>query len=189
VLHVVRHGRTEANARGVLLGRTDPPLSDLGRRQARALAEIVPADARVISSPLLRARETAEAFGRRIEVDERWIELDYGTLEGVAPAAVAAEVWRRWRGDPQFVPGGGESLAALGLRVRDACMDLAEEARERDVVVVTHVSPIKAAVAWALRVGDLVAWRLFVGDGSVTRIGVERTGPVLRSFNERPLAD
>ena len=53
----------------------------------------------------------------------------------------------------------------------------------------THVSPIKAAVAWALRVGDLVAWRLFVGDGSVTRIGVERTGLVLRSFNERPLSD
>jgi len=49
--------------------------------------------------------------------------------------------------------------------------------------VVTHVSPMKAAIAWALGVEDLVAWRLWV-DAGVTRIGVDRYGPVLRSFNE-----
>jgi broad specificity phosphatase PhoE len=52
------------------------------------------------------------------------------------------------------------------------------------VVVVTHVSPIKAAVAWALGVGDEVAWRMWVGPASITRIGVAGGVPSLRSFNE-----
>jgi broad specificity phosphatase PhoE len=58
------------------------------------------------------------------------------------------------------------------------------DARDRDVVVVTHVSPIKAAVAWALGVGDEVAWRMWVGPASITRIGVADAVPSLRSFNE-----
>ena len=52
------------------------------------------------------------------------------------------------------------------------------------MVVVSHVSPIKAAIAWALGVGDEVAWRLFVQVASVARIGVGPGGPSLHSFNE-----
>jgi len=52
-------------------------------------------------------------------------------------------------------------------------------------VVVSHVSPIKAGVAWALEVGAEVAWRMFVGLASVTRIEIGRHGPLLVSFNER----
>jgi broad specificity phosphatase PhoE len=69
-----------------------------------------------------------------------------------------------------YAPAGGESLAALGERVRAACEDLAEECAERDVVVVTHVSPLKAAVAWALGVGDEVTWHLYAAPGAVSRI-------------------
>jgi broad specificity phosphatase PhoE len=186
VLVLVRHGQTAENARGLLLGRLDPPLSEVGQRQADALARVVPEDALVLSSPLRRARETAEAFGRPVIVDERWIELDYGTLDGCRPDEVGEDVWRRWRADPTFVPPGGESLSALGKRVRSACDELAGEASQRDVVVVTHVSPIKAAIAWALDVGDDIAWQMFVRDGSIARIRVDRPAPVLLSFNEMP---
>jgi broad specificity phosphatase PhoE len=185
MLLLVRHGRTDANARGLLLGRADPPLSDEGREQAAALARLLPADARVVTSPLRRSRETADAFGRPVEVDERWVELDYGELDGTPLRDVPIDTWREWRSDPMFVPPGGESLAALGIRVRAACADLVDEVRARDVVVVSHVSPIKAAVAWALGAGDELAWRLFVDVASVARIGVDRWGPSLRSFNER----
>ncbi len=183
MLVLVRHGRTAANARGLLLGRADPPLDDVGRAQAAALAEVVAGARRAVSSPLARTRETAALLGLPVEVDERWIELDYGELDGRPLAEVPAELWRTWRADVGFAPPGGESLAALGSRVRAACADLAAEAAEGDVVVVSHVSPIKAAVAWALGVGDELAWRLHVAPGSVSRVGVRDGVGVLHSFN------
>jgi broad specificity phosphatase PhoE len=185
MLVIVRHGQTGANAEGLLLGRADAPLTELGRRQAAALAAALAPPARVISSPLARARETAAAFAPPVEVDERWVELDYGDLDGMHPGAVGPDVWARWRADPKFVPAGGESLHQLGTRVRDACQELAPTAVDRDVVVVTHVSPIKAAVAWALGVGDEVAWRLFVADASVCKVAVRPEGPALVAFNHQ----
>lgn len=183
---LVRHGQTDANARGLLLGRADPPLSDLGRRQAAALAACIPADARVVASPLQRTRETAAAFDRPVEIDERWIELDYGTFDGQPVADVPADVWREWRADPHYIPGGGESLVMLGNRVRAACEELLDEARDRDVVIVSHVSPIKAAIGWALGTGDEVGWRLFVRVASIARVAIGPWGPSLLSFNEEP---
>ena len=82
MLFVVRHGRTAANASGLLLGRLDPDLDELGVRQATAAAAALGSVDRVVSSPLLRTRHTAEAFGREVEVDDRWIEMDYGEFDG-----------------------------------------------------------------------------------------------------------
>jgi broad specificity phosphatase PhoE len=137
----------------------------------------------VVASPLRRARDTAAAFGVAVEVDERWIELDYGELDGLPPSAVAEDVWVRWRTDASFTPPGGESLAALGIRVRSACESLADAAASAVVVVVTHVSPIKAAMAWALDVPETIAWRMYVEDASVSRIDISPAGPVMRWFN------
>lgn len=189
---VVRHGRTAANAGGLLLGRADPPLDSEGERQAAALAlACLPLDvARIVSSPLGRCRRTAATIAAAIdgnvpvEVDERWIELDYGEFDGRPMGEIPAATWAEWRADPAWCPPGGESLADLGLRVRAAAEALVDEATERDVVVVSHVSPIKAAVAWALGVGDEVAWRMWVAPASITRIGCSGRSPSLRAFNE-----
>jgi broad specificity phosphatase PhoE len=83
-----------------------------------------------------------------------------------------------------FTPPGGESLVALGQRVRTALDELFPMAGDGTVVVVTHVSPIKAAVAWALGVGEEVAWRTHVTPASITRIRVGAGGPVLAGFND-----
>lgn len=188
MLLLVRHGETAANVDGLLLGRADPPLTDRGRAQASAVAAALPAPTWLISSPLQRARETAAAFGCPIEIDDRWIELDYGELDGRPASALAAADWVRWRADLAYVPPGGESLAALGQRVRAACADLSKAAESGVVTVVTHVSPIKAAAAWALGVPDEIAWRMFVEDASVCRIDIGPGGPVLRWFNRHPPA-
>jgi broad specificity phosphatase PhoE len=184
MLFVVRHGQTAANAAGQLLGRADVLLTETGREQAASLAEAVGRVDLVVSSPLQRARETAAAFGLPVEVDERWTELDYGEYDERPLGDVPAEMWETWRGDTEYAPPGGESLASLGRRVRAACDDIATAAADADVVVVTHVSPIKAAVAWALGVGDDVSWRMFVTLASITRIAISERGPILRSFNE-----
>ncbi len=184
-LIVVRHGRTEANARGLLLGSLDVDLDEVGRRQAKELAATVGPVDRVISSPLARARQTAAAFEQPVEIDDRFIELDYGEYDGLALADVPAAVWSAWRSDVTFAPPGGESLQDLGVRVRAALDDLAAQAAgEETVVVVTHVSPIKAAVGWALGTGDDVTWRLYVAPASLSRVEVTDGRTVMRSFNE-----
>lgn len=188
MLRIVRHGRTAHNAGGRLLGRLDLALDPTGEAQAAALgAALGPVD-RIVTSPLLRTRQTAQAIaaasGAPVEVDERWVELDYGELDGLPLTEVPAELWAAWRADPTFRPPGGETLAELGVRVRAACQALTAEAMTHEVVVVSHVSPIKAAVCWALGVGDEVSWRTFVAPASVTRIGVSARGPVLEAFND-----
>jgi len=191
VLVLLRHGESEANAAGLLLGRTDSPLSERGARQAAALAPLLGNVQRVVSSPLLRARRTAAALGcdTETEIDERWVEVDYGEYEGQPLRAVPAEVWARWRSDPHFRPAGGETLAEVAHRVRLACDELFSEpgrwarADDGDVVVVSHVSPIKAAVAWALSSDEPLDWRLHLSTGSLTRIGWGAEGPVLHAFN------
>jgi broad specificity phosphatase PhoE len=187
VLLLVRHGETAPNVDGLLLGRADPPLTARGEHQARQLAAMLPTPDAVITSPLARARATAAAFGGGVVVDERWIELDYGELDGAAPEDVPGTLWERWRTDPTFAPPGGESLVELGSRVDDACGELVRRAAEEVVIVVSHVSPIKAAVAWALGAGPASAWRMYVEDASVSRVDVDGDGrPVLRWFNRAP---
>jgi broad specificity phosphatase PhoE len=185
VLYLVRHGRTAQNAARLLLGRMDVPLDELGLRQAAALGAVpaLASAARVVSSPLARARETALMIGPPVDVDDRWLEIDYGIYDG-AELSAAPELWAGWDADLEFRPPQGESLADLGRRVRAACDELWEQAATEDVVVVSHVSPIKAAVAWALGVGDELCWRTFLDTASITVVGPGRKGPTLRSFNE-----
>ncbi|HZN16165.1 MAG TPA: histidine phosphatase family protein [Acidimicrobiales bacterium] len=185
MLILVRHGQTATNAEGRLLGRADPPLTALGEQQAAAAAVKVGSVARVISSPLQRAQATAACFGRPVEIDERWIELDYGALENSKLGDVNADFWTNWREDPSLSPPGGESLTALGARVRAACEDLVAQATTEDVVVVSHVSPIKAAVSWALGGDDTMQWRMFLDVAAVSRVAIRDHGPVLVSFGER----
>jgi broad specificity phosphatase PhoE len=185
MLIVLRHGRTAANAAGLLLGRADPPLDEVGRIQASAPAAANGEVSRVVASPLSRAQETAAAFGSVVVTDERWIELDYGEWDGRAVGDVGPDVWASWRTDIHFRPPGGETLAELGVRVRAACDDLVEAAAAGTVVVVTHVSPVKVAVAWALGVGEEVTWHLYVAPASITRIEPRvGGGHVLVSFDE-----
>ena len=191
MLLLVRHGEATANVRGVLLGRTDVPLTERGRAQAEALRPYVASAASVVTSPLARAVATAEALGLPVplELDARWIELDYGEHEGAAPGDLPEDLWRRWQADAAYRPAGGESLEDVGTRVRSACEELfapTGAARQGDVVVVSHVSPIKAAVAWALGAADTVAWRMHLSTGSLTTVGWGRGGALLQAFNVVP---
>lgn len=187
-IFLVRHGRTALNAAGRLQGRVDEPLDALGRDQAarlaRSLSMLIDDDTVVLSSPLARARATAEAFGRPVEIDERWIEMSYGVFDGLPQGDVSPEIWAKWRSDPHFAPEGGESLVAVSERVHEACEELRERALGRRIVVVSHVSPIKAAIAWTLGTDSSTSWRMRLDTAAVTRLSVSRAGVALTSFNE-----
>lgn len=186
---LLRHGRTEANATGLLQGRIDLPLDDFGAEQARRATELLAGATMgeihtVVSSPLIRARQTAEGLGMPVEIDERFVEVDYGEFDGVPLTDIPPATWSQWRSDASFRPPGGESLLDVGERVRAACEDLVLRARdEGTILVVSHVSPIKAAVLWALGIDDGHVWRTHLDTASISLIDVDRGQPVLRGFN------
>ena len=194
VLVLVRHGESELNRRNCLVGRLDPELTDRGEEQARQAGKTLGPVTTLISSPLSRTRRTAELLGLGVplHIDERVIEIDYGDLDGTPLDAIDPKLWEQWFRDPDFAPANGESLATLSQRVTPLLEELfaspgeGARSREGDVVIVSHVSPIKAAVAWALGTDPLLAWRLRLSTGSITRIAYGPQGPQLTGFNELP---
>jgi ribonuclease H / adenosylcobalamin/alpha-ribazole phosphatase len=127
---LVRHGQTASSARHAYSGRSDIPLTQTGREQAAAAAQRLSGagvDA-VISSPLIRARDTAQAIARAtgapLRVDERLTEIDYGPFEGLdrdeAREAIG-DAFEAWRDDPFGAPVPGmEPLADALSRARAA---------------------------------------------------------------------
>lgn len=140
----VRHGRTSWNAERRLQGRTELPLDDIGREQAanagRTLAQWRWSG--VISSPLLRARQTAELIAAALALpapgcDDGLIERDYGAAEGVT-VQDAAERW------PDGEYPGAESALALAARAGSAFDRLL--AQDQPLVVVGHGAFLRAGV-------------------------------------------
>jgi alpha-ribazole phosphatase len=185
----VRHGQTAANEAGRLQGRIDPDLTELGRVQAARLGDHFATQpvTRVIASPLRRAIETAtpiaDAHGLAVEADPRLVELDYGEWDARGLSDVDSDEWARWRADPTFTPPGGESLVDVGARVQSFCDEHVDEPL---LVAVSHVSPIKAAAAWALGGGPELSWRLRLDVGSISRITRGPAGALLLTWNEVP---
>ena len=183
MLLLVRHGETAPNRLGRYVGRADVALTERGLAQAQALAAALPVPDVVVTSPLRRARMTAEVFDAPASIDERWIELDYGSLDQQPVGSLPDAVVERWRREPGFAPPGVETFTDLAKRVHPACESLVDAAIDSVVVVVTHVGPIKASLAWALGVPLTVADRLFVEDAGVSRVDVIDGRPVVRWFN------
>ena len=187
---LARHGETDANRAGLLLGRADPLLNARGRQQAAATAAALADEAApvLLVSPLRRTRDTAQliadATGAPITVDERLIELDYGEWDEHRVADLPADTVERWRADPTFAPPGGESLVDLRRRVAPVAAEALDQAADRTVIVVSHVSPIKAMMLCALGLDDRYAWRFRLDVASICRLGPGPLGPVLVSFNE-----
>jgi broad specificity phosphatase PhoE len=187
VIAFVRHGQTGPNRDGLIIGRSDPSLTEEGRRQAVLLGAILAGEkpATILTSPLVRARETAEAIaaacGLTPEVDERLVELDWGSWEGRPFSGVGASDTEGLRNGVDSTTGG-ESLRSVRERVANFCLDAFQ--RDGLVLAVSHVSPIKAAVAWVLSADDEVAWKMFLGLASITRLASRPAGPLLVSFNE-----
>ena len=195
LLTLVRHGRTTANASNLLQGHVDNPLDEVGVAQAALLAQALQRFGpvtRLISSPLVRARQTADAIrlgtplAFDIEIDTRWIELNYGDYDAQPASSIAPEVWAKWRTDEHFLPPNGETLGELNTRVVDAINDLVGQphgAVSEHIVVVSHVSPIKAAVAWALGVGIETSWRTTLDRASMSTVRLDAHRPSLKTFN------
>ncbi|GAB2915247.1 bifunctional RNase H/acid phosphatase [Rhodococcus aerolatus] len=172
-LVLLRHGQTALSVERRYSGRGNPELTELGRDQAaaaaRRVARLATADpfAAVVSSPLGRARDTAQAaadaLGLPVVVHDGLTETDFGEWEGLTFREAAErdpEVHARWLGDTSVAPPGGESFDAVHRRVRRARDELIAAHGGARVLVVSHVTPIKTLLRMALDVGPGLLFRL-----------------------------
>ncbi|QLL05578.1 bifunctional RNase H/acid phosphatase [Mycobacterium vicinigordonae] len=177
-LLLLRHGQTEFSAQRRYSGRGDPPLNEVGWRQAGLAARYLNQRrgiAAVISSPLQRAHDTAttaaRALGLEVTVDEDLIETDFGAWEGLTFAEAAArdpELHRRWLYDTGTLPPGGESFDDVLRRVRRGRDRIIAAHGGENVLVVSHVTPIKLLLRMALDAGSGMLYRLHLDLASLS---------------------
>lgn len=151
---LIRHAESTWNAEGRWQGQADPPLSERGREQARALAqELADQDIRaLVASDLARAAETARILGEVLglvpRLDARLRELHVGEWSGLSRVDVIArwpETYARLRsGDQDVRPDGGETFRELRARVQEALAELARAHPGERVAVVTHGGAIRS---------------------------------------------
>jgi probable phosphoglycerate mutase len=178
-LLLLRHGQTELSVQRRYSGRGNPPLTEVGREQARRaakrLAEAGGDIAAVISSPLDRALVTAETvageLGLPVRTADRLIETDFGAWEGLTFAEAAARDPRlhaAWIGDPTVSPPGGESFEQVTARIRSELADLLAAHPGQTVLLVSHVTPIKTLLRLALDAGPSLLFRLHLDLASLS---------------------
>lgn len=153
---LARHGQTAENKERRFQGQKDVPLDDTGREQARALAEVARGEGivAVYTSPLIRARETAEivaaALGLEPRPDDRLKEVDVGDWQDRLKDDIAREEPEQWaafgRGGEDWRFPGGESLLEQQERVIAALVDITQ-AGDLPALVVCHRGVIRCALA------------------------------------------
>lgn len=183
-LWLVRHGETTWSAQRRHTGRADLPLTERGERQAAALGRRLAETpfALVLASPLQRARRTAElaGFGDRLELDAGLMEVDYGQYEGRTTAEIQAERpgWELWRdGCPE-----GETIADAARRL--AAPLARAQAADGPALIVAHAHLLRTLAAVALGLDPRAGRHLWLDPATVSVIGVERSTPVVRRWND-----
>lgn len=160
-IYLIRHGETDQNKRKCLQGRTDIDLNEYGRELARKTAEgMKEIDFDIIfSSPLKRARETAEIIrrGRKIPIvmEERIQEISFGEYEGLCYGkehfSIPDEEFLNFFDKPQYyrIPPGGESLEEVIARTGEFLRELIahNEYQDKTVLLSTHGCALKAVLA------------------------------------------
>ncbi|WP_369147340.1 histidine phosphatase family protein [Streptomyces sp. R44] len=195
-LLLIRHGETEWSAAGRHTGRTDLPLTREGEAGARTLAPFFAGRsfAFVRTSPLRRARDTAELAGLRgAETDEDLCEWDYGGYEGLTTARIheGRPDWSLWRDGVPPHPDGrpGESAEDVGRRadrVLARVAPLLAGSRE-DGVLVAHAHLLRVLTARYLGLPASEGRLFLLTTATVGRLSTEHGLPVVAGWNQRPL--
>jgi broad specificity phosphatase PhoE len=181
---LARHGETEWSASGQHTSRTDVPLLDAGREQARRLGrELAGRDfALVLSSPLSRALETCRLadLGDSVALRDDLREWDYGDYEGITTPQIRARrpEWRLWQdGCPN-----GESAAEVGVRADRVIAEV--RAAEADAALFAHGHILRVLAARWLDLPPERGASLALSTGTLSVLGWERENPVIWRWNQ-----
>ncbi len=180
---LARHGQTEWSLGGRHTGRSDVPLTDVGRHQAERLGPRLRAWSfdRALTSPLRRAADTSTIAGfAGAEAREDLVEWDYGDYEGLTTSEIRERVpgWSLWT---DGVPGG-EMPGDMGARLDPLVAELREI--EGDVVVFAHGHVLRVLTARWLGLPPAAGALFVLSTATVSVLGHERGTPALRLWNE-----
>ncbi|WP_415282503.1 histidine phosphatase family protein [Candidatus Nitrososphaera sp. FF02] len=200
----MRHGQADNNVQRMLVGRhLESHLTEQGRKQvADAAADLknVQID-RVVVSPVIRAVETAEIIckeiGANYEVDERLYEIELGKLVGMNYDEVVSKYGDLFlkfydEHDPALESFGIESFTSVKKRVKSLLDEAAEMHTERNILCVTHLDPIKAAISTILDLNPVALYRWHIRNASMTILRQDSknyslSGVNVMSMNRYPL--
>ncbi|MFB6826359.1 bifunctional RNase H/acid phosphatase [Streptomyces virginiae] len=186
---LLRHGETALTPQKRFSGSggSDPELSPAGLRQAAAVAEALAARGTIqtiISSPLRRCRQTAQAvadrLGLTVTVEEGLREVDFGAWEGLTFAEVQQRFpddLQAWLDSPKAAPtGGGESFLSATRRISATRDRLVSAHAGRTVLLVTHVTPVKILVRLALGAPPEALFRMELSAASLSAVAYYADG-------------
>ncbi|MFI2412207.1 histidine phosphatase family protein [Streptomyces sp. NPDC018947] len=197
-LVLLRHGETALTPEKRLSGSggSDPALSETGRRQAEAVGRTLAAHGTVravVSSPLRRARQTAETAARRlgleVHVDDGLREADFGTWEGLTFAEVRERhphEMAAWLASPAAVPGGtGERFTAVARRAARSRDRLLARYEGQTVLVVSHVVVLRTLIRLALGAPPASLFRMELSAASLSAVAYHGDGTAtVRKLND-----
>lgn len=178
-VYVVRHGETAYNREEIFRGRKDIPLNEAGEKQAKRVGMYFKDKdiGRIITSPLIRAQQTARGIGEAIHVPVKTIEeftdMNFGMWEGVTLKEVERlypEEFSLWRKAPQKLKvKDGESLAQVRGRMRKG-IERMLSGEERDCVIVTHRVLCKLMILYAMNIPNSRFWGIKFDPASISLI-------------------
>ena len=186
-LLVVRHGETEWSRVWKHTGRTDVPLTDVGRDEARAAARTLDGWklTKAYCSPLERARETAELVAPRCgtDIDPDLVEWDYGDAEGLTTAELRERDvgWSVWT----YPMRGGESISQVATRVDRFLSRVDLEVPSGNVAVFAHGHLLSVLIARWCGLEPVEGRRFALATATVSLLGWHREDRVLRALNHR----
>ena len=192
---LVRHGECRGNREGLFRGRSDFPLNEAGLSQANEIAEEIKSfkPIRIFTSPLSRARQTAEAISKEchIEIEERagMNNIELGPWEEKPKKYISEkypEQWKIWLNEPEKlkVPGM-ESLDELQQRVKKDLDEIIKQFSGKTIVIVSHRAVLKPLIACCLGINKPYFWRIHLDTASYSILHFEKLrGFILVQLNQ-----
>ena len=174
----LRHGQAKNNTERVLSGRTPGvPLTDKGITQAQQTAELLEHMniSAIYSSPIQRAKHTAEIVGEHnsidVQIDDRLIELDMGKFTGIPYDEIFAShgnvFLKFYNGELEIAHNGVETFADVKKRVTSIVDEIIEKHPDQNVVLVTHMDPIKAMLSNVVDLSPTNLFELIIANASL----------------------
>ena len=193
-LILVRHGETEWNRQSRIVGHTEIPLNEMGRKQAALLAHALRDEkpSVIYASPLQRTRETAAEISRvlgvQVQFDDALKEIAAGDIDGLTFEEVAenhSDFFKHWmRGDPSLRLPGGESFTDLRNRTWPLLQRIVSEHTDGDVIIVSHTLAIMSMIAAALGMATADFRRIRLNIASISILEFKDGKASLLLFND-----